>query len=193
MPESPPPGSPQLDALAERLAAIEQRSDAMAKSQEATALEMREIRKLYHTEFAGRLQSMQAELDRYHEAERGHLFDDILGGLAKLYNSHEPIMGDIADPKDAKRVAFVFLELVELLQAYGVGTQKSQPGDKRNPRYCQIVERVPTPDPELHDTVVQSRCTGFYIENRPLVKELVDVYIFAQPTAGTSADNQPIN
>jgi len=178
----------RLDAFDTSLTQIERGIGELAGSQAAVATEMREIRKLYHTEFAGRLAAMQTELDRYHEADRGRLFDDILTALAKLYTDHEPLRGDIVDPTLAKRISYLFLDWADLLTSHGVGAQKSQPGGKRNPRYCQVVERVPTDDPALHDTVARSRSTGFYIENRPLVKELVDVYIYTNTTAATPAE-----
>lgn len=32
----------------------------------------------------------------------------------------------------------------------------------------------------MHDTVVSSKGTGFYTEKRPLIKELVDVYVYKE-------------
>ena len=70
---------------------------------------------------------------------------------------------------------------------------KSKAGEKRNVRHCQIVERIPTDDSELHDTVAASHSTGFYKGNRTIIKELVDVYFFdrkgsAVPEAAPEAD-----
>jgi hypothetical protein len=41
----------------------------------------------------------------------------------------------------------------------------------------------------LHDTIVKSRSTGFYTDNRPLIKELVDIYLFDEKGTEKSAEN----
>ena len=74
----------------------------------------------------------------------------------------------------------MFEDIAQVLQANGVLMQKSSAGDKRNTRYCQVVERIPTNIPEQHDTVAKSRGTGFYIENRSLIKEPVDIFLFSE-------------
>ena len=74
----------------------------------------------------------------------------------------------------------MFQDMLQILENKGVNAQKSSPGDKRNTRHCQVIERIYTDKPELHDTVVSSRNTGFYVENRSLVKEMVDVYLFKE-------------
>ena len=66
--------------------------------------------------------------------------------------------------------------------------QKSSPGDKRNNKFCQIVEKIETDNPELHDTVASSKGTGFYTEKRPLIKELVDVYVYKEAAAASTAE-----
>jgi hypothetical protein len=76
-----------------------------------------------------------------------------------------------------------------MLEANGVSKLRSAPGDKRNTRHCKAIERIPTDKPDLHDTVALSRNTGFYVENRSLVKELVDVYVFAGANADRPAEN----
>jgi molecular chaperone GrpE (heat shock protein) len=145
--------------------------------------EVREMHKLYHNEFAGRLQSMQAELEQYREAEKGRAFDVVLGEIAKLYCIYEPLLALLEDgANDAvrKQTRYLFLDIEEILEAHRVCKQKSSPGDKRHTKFCKVTERIPTSDPVLHDTVVRSLSTGFYIDNRPLVKEQVDIYFLDQ-------------
>jgi hypothetical protein len=89
-------------------------------------------------------------------------------------------LNDITDEKLKKRMRYMFEDIVQILEANGVFKQKSKQGDKRNTRHCQVVERIPTSDAELHDTVVQSRGTGFFVENRPLIKEQVDIYLYSE-------------
>lgn len=146
-----------------------------------TFTELHEIHKLYHNEFAGRLKSMQDELDAYHKVDRGHAFDSILSVIARIYGNNETLVDEIADPKTKKHVKYMLLDILDLLEEYGVQRLKSNPGDKRNTRHCQVLERIPTDDPALHDTIVASHNSGFYMENRTIIKEMVDIYLYECP------------
>lgn len=171
-------------AAGEMKAEIEKIRHDIAESAEAskkTFAELREIHKLYHNEFAGRLKSMQDELDTYHKADRGHAFDGILSAIARIYGNNETLVDEIADPKTKKHVKYMLLDILDLLEEYGVQRLKSNPGDKRNPRHSQVLERIPTDDPTLHDTIVASHNSGFYMENRTIIKEMVDIYLYERP------------
>lgn len=169
--------SEELSTIQLGIESIQQDAKTLAEGVKKTTEEIREIHKLYHNEFATRLKSMQDELDHYHEIDRGRVFDGILGEVAKLYSDYESVIEDIAEEKVQKRIRYLFEDIEQILEAHGVVKQKSKTGEKRNTRYCQVIERIPTDTNELHDTVVQSRGTGFYIENRPLIKERVDIYL----------------
>jgi hypothetical protein len=121
---------------------------------------------------------MQEELECYRERDKGRAFDEILGEIAKIYINNEAVIDVIVDVKIKKQVSYMFMDIIQILEANGVHRQKSNIGDKRNTRYCQIIERIPTDNPDLHDTISLSRSTGFYIEGRSLVKELVDIFLF---------------
>lgn len=142
--------------------------------------EIHKVHKLYHNEFASRLQSMQEELERYREIEKGRIFDDILRDIAKLYSENLSVLEEILDEKAHKRLRYMFLDMLQLLESHGVSKLKSKQGDKRNTKHCQIIERISTDNPELHDTVAKSLNIGFYVENRSLVKEMMHMYIYAQ-------------
>lgn len=179
------------------LAEMERMGSAVSKTMSGIAGELHELHRLYHNEFAGRLKSMQDELDRYHDADRGNAFDGILGAIARIYTNNESLFDEISDPKTRKSIKYMLLDLSDLLEEYGVSMLKSEVGDKRNVRHCQIVERIPTDDPELHDTIAASRSTGFYRGNRTIIKELVDVYFFdrkgsavSETTPETDADKE---
>lgn len=167
---------------------LEQTVGAIADSSAKAAIEIREMHKLYHNEFANRLKSMQDELERYREVDKGRAFDDILREVAKLYSENESIIESISDEKVKKRVRYLLMDLLQILEMHGVCKQRSNPGEKRNTRHCQIIERIPTNDPALHDTVAQSRSAGFYVENRSLVKEFVDIYLLGEMCADELAD-----
>lgn len=187
------PNSEQSDSLSDEILSVkeiivqvEQNVKSAMDLSSKIAGEVREIHKLYHNEFAGRLKSMQDELERYREAEKGRVFDGILSEVAKLYSDNESISDDTTDPKLKKRIDYILMDIVQILEANGVVEQKSKVGDKRNTRYCQVVERIETDNPELHDTVALSRNTGFYTENRALIKELVDIYLYSEKPAEQS-------
>lgn len=184
-PVEAPPYPKQDDVTAgEMKAELEKISRVIAESAEAskkTFTELRDIHKLYHNEFAGRLKSMQDELDTYHKADRGHAFDSILSAIARIYGNNETLVDEIDDPKTKKHVKYMLLDILDLLEEYGVQRLKSNPGDKRNTRHCQVLERIPTDDPALHDSIVASHNSGFYMENRTIIKEMVDIYLYERP------------
>ena len=72
----------------------------------------------------------------------------------------------------------MLMDIEDLLGVYGMEKLRSEPGEKRNPRHCQILGRIPTDDPAKHDTVAKSYNSGFYIGNRTVIKEVVDIYIY---------------
>ena len=175
------------EAIQTAIGNVEENVRVLANSSLKITGEVREMHKLYHNEYASRLKSMQDELDRYREIDKGRIFDDILGEIAKLYSDYESLVDDVADEKVNKRIRYMLEDIVQILQANGVFKQKSKHADKRNTRHCQVIERIPTATQELHDTVVKSRGTGFYIENRSLIKEPVDIYLYSETAEEKSA------
>lgn len=165
------PDTAYVEKINQRLANIE-------SSEQRVFSEIREMHKLYHSEFAGRLKSMQEEIDYYRKIDKGRIFDDILFVIAKIYCDNESLEEEVQEPKAKKSIRYLLMDLEDLLQLYGVQLLKSKPGDKRNPRHCQVCERIATDNPTLHDTIAKSYNTGAYIDNRTIIKELVDIYIF---------------
>lgn len=174
------------EANVELIAKVTQVSTAVSGALTGISSEIHELHRLYHNEFAGRLKSMQDELDRYHNADRGNAFDGILSAIARIYINNESLIDEISDPKTQKNVKYMLLDLSDLLEEYGVLMLKSEIGAKRNVRHCQIVERIPTDNPDLHDTIAASHSTGFYKGNRTIIKELVDVFFFDKKESTTS-------
>ncbi|MDR1149270.1 MAG: hypothetical protein LBK66_11630 [Spirochaetaceae bacterium] len=167
---------------------LERELKIIAEASVKTTGEIREVHKLYQNEFDKRLRFMQGELDKYHERDRGLVFDEILRELAGLYSDNEPFIEKIADNKGKKWISGIFFGILQILEANGVHKLKSKPGDKRNTRHSQIVKLIPVENPDLHDTVASSRSAGFYIENRSLVKERVEIYRFEGTSAGNPAE-----
>lgn len=140
--------------------------------------EVREMHKLFHSEFAGRLKTMQDELEQYRKIDKGRIYDDILAAVARIYGNNETLADEVAESKAKKSIRYMLMDIEDLLGVYGMEKLRTQQGDKRNPRHCQILNRIPTDDPAKHDTVAKSYNSGFYIGNRTVIKEVVDVYIF---------------
>jgi len=181
----------EFNKLNEILSSLEHMGSNVHNIAESTSKitgEIKEIHKLYFNEFSGRLQSMQKELEQYREIDKGRVFDGILRDVAKLYSNYESILDEVMDEKLKKRIGYMFLDILQILEINGVCKQKSKSGDKRT-RHCKIAERVSTDNPDLHDTLVKSHSTGFYIENRSLVEELVDIYIFTEAPDDKSVKN----
>ena len=140
------------------------------------------LHKLYHNEYAGRLRNVENDLAHYENIEKGKAFDGILTEIAKLYANNAAAAEEISEPKLQKQMRYLFLDLLQILESHGICKLESKPGDMRNAKFCQVTERVPTNDPALHDTVAKSVGVGFYIENRPLLKEMIHVHVYDEHT-----------
>ena len=175
------------------LSGIDSRLDGIADTERRIFSEVREMHKLYHTEFAGRLKSMQDELEQYRKIDKGRAYDDILAAIARIYGNNETLADEVSEPKAKKSIHYMLLDLEDLLSVYGMCKLRSSPSEKRNPRHCQILNRVPTDDPEKHDTVAKSYNSGFYIGNRTVIKELVDIYFFEGQAVKPGTENNSTN
>ena len=169
-----PPTEETLQQFMENMTSLNHKLENIEATTSKSDKTMQELHKLYHTEFAGRLKKMQEELDNYHEVDKGRIHDDVLIDIAKLYSANEDLVGLLGN----ERIKYLFMDLLQILESNGVTKLKSKTGVRRNTRHCQVIEQTPTDNQELHDTVVESMNTGFYIENRTFIKEIVHVYVF---------------
>lgn len=180
--ESPPsdatPSSVQAVVDVDCLKQIEGRLESIAGTEQRLFSEVREMHKLYHSEFAGRLKAMQDELEQYRKFDKGRAYDEILAAIARIYGNNETLADEVVEPKVKKSIRYLLMDIEDLLGVYGMEKLRSEPGEKRNPRHCQILGRIPTNDPAKHDTVAKSYNSGFYIGNRTVIKEVVDIYIY---------------
>ncbi|MCL1988189.1 MAG: hypothetical protein FWG64_09510 [Firmicutes bacterium] len=168
----------------ENLTEIEQNIEQMnetvksiAEHQAQTFAEVKEIHKLYHNNFARQIKNMQEEIEKYREIESNRIFDGILTEFAKFYNDNTKLLETLANEVSKANFTYMFDELLQILEVYGVLPFKSEIGDKRNVKYCKIIKKIPTEDATLHDTIAKSCNTAFYAENRTLVRENVEIYI----------------
>lgn len=157
---------------------IKQKLDSLLDYSSKSATEIREMRKLYHNEFSTRLNALQGEVDRYHAIEKGQIYDGLLTSIARLYSENIDLLDVELEDRIHKRIKYMFMDMLEILDSYGVQKQESKEGDKRNTRYCKIVNKIATDNPDMNDTVSRSVNVGFFVDNRPLVKEDVDVYLY---------------
>lgn len=137
--------------------------------------ELREIHKLCQNFYAGRMHAAEQELDRYHEIESGRAFDSILKQIAQIYINNETFPSQIEDDKTRKRVSYILLDLLQILEEYGIKPHTSSNGDKIS-RFVSSVGYVETDDPDQDGKIAESVQTGFYRENSPLMRELVKLY-----------------
>ena len=177
-----PPSSPQVDPPppdVDYFRQIDGKLESIAGTEQRLFSEVREMHKLYHAEFAGRLKAMQDELEHYRKIDKGRAFDDILASIARIYDNNETLADEVVEPKAQKSIRYMRMDIEDLLGMYGMEKLRSEPGEKRNPRHCQVLNRIFTDNPAKHDTVAKSYNSGFYLGNRTVIKEVVDIYIYA--------------
>lgn len=184
--EAPPPQPVDANSLTQ----IEVKLESIAGTEQRLLSEVREMHKLYHSEFAGRLKAMQDELEQYRKIDKGRAYDDILAAIARIYGNNETLADEVTEPKAKKSIRYLLMDIEDLLGVYGMAKLRSEPGEKRNPRHCQILGRIPTDDLAKHDTVAKSYNAGFYIGNRTVIKEVVDIYFYEGAAASGEAGEQ---
>ena len=170
-----------LGDIKSHLSHVDEKVTSIEASTSKTKDEIHQLHKLFHNEYAGRLRKVESELAHYQNIEKGKAFDGILTEIARLYAENFAAADEISEPKLQKQMRFMFLDLLQVLESNGINKMESKMGDKRNAKHCQVTERISTDNPALHDTVAKSVRVGFYIENRPLLKEMVHVYICDEP------------
>ena len=138
--------------------------------------ELREIHKICQNFQAGRIRAAESELEKYRDIDRGRAFDDILRDIARIYVDHESLPASIDDETLRKRVGYILLDVLQVLECYGVHPQKSEQGSERKLRLTHVVGYEDTEDQELHGKIAESVQTGFCRENHPIIQELVKLY-----------------
>ena len=72
----------------------------------------------------------------------------------------------------------MFSQLEDLLTDYDAEVQQSEVGEVRKGRSTKVIEKVPTGDQTLHNTVALSRRPGVVKDRIVLYPEYVDVYVY---------------
>ena len=102
-------GSPPETETSEKR--IDERLQNIEDTERRLFSEVREMHKLYHSEFAGRLKTMQDELEQYRKVEKGRVYDDILAAIARIYGNNETLEEEVADPKAKKSIRYMLLDI----------------------------------------------------------------------------------
>ena len=152
--------------------------------------EVRDIHKVCQNFLAGHLRELETELDKYHDIDRGRAFNDVLESIARIYLDYEHLPDEIDDTRIKQRTKYFLLDIIQVLESYGVHVQKSNLGEKRNLRFTQVEGYVETEDEALIDTVAESKRTGFYREKSAVIKEIVSLYIKKEIKNEQEANNE---
>ncbi len=182
------PSPPPVDT--DSFTRLETKLENIEGTEQRLFSEVREMHKLYHSEFAGRLRAMQDELEQYRKIDKGRAYDDILAAIARIYVNNETLADEVTEPKAKKSIRYLLMDIEDLLGVYGMAKLRSEAGEKRNPRHCQILGRIPTDNPAKHNTIAKSYNAGFYIGNRTVIKEVVDIYIYEGDEAVSETEEQ---
>lgn len=152
-------------------------NESMKQLSDRIFSELRDIHKVCQNFIAGSLVKAEEELDTYHSIERGSAFDDVLRNIASIYIDYEDLPEIVGNEKTRKRINYMLMDILQVLESYGVKIQKSIQGEERKLRLTKTAEYIETDNPELYGKIARSKRTGFRRDNNALIKELVSVYV----------------
>lgn len=143
-------------------------------------------------------QGMQHDLDELKAQQSGEQFNPILKEIATIYSEYQVLLDEELPLRARKNLMALFEQLEDLLADYDAEVVRSEVGSVRQTRSCKIVNKVPTANSELHNTIFVSRKPGVMRGRMVLYQELVDVYIFdstlsaADESTGENQDTLPV-
>jgi molecular chaperone GrpE (heat shock protein) len=187
-PEYPPPtesGSPRespFEVCERMMNEISRQILMITENQDRNG---QELKNLYNS-YTGilRLHDKAAEeLERHRKGLYLQLLDPLLIALARIYidylgNVERLNAEQLEDQRLKNNFSNMFDEILQILEENDVKTHVTKAGEKWSPKFCKIGKKTPAAEKEQHGTVIQSISPGFYIDNRVLMPESVDVYIF---------------
>ena len=172
-------GGSSLQNMQQDIESIKNDMVVIKQSTNSTIDKIEKIHKTIHYKFVNEIESLEKELDQYHNNEKGLFLDDILRHIACIYSNNESFIENSSPEEGKEQVKILLLELNQILELNGVSKLRSRVGAKRDKQHCMINKMCLTVQSELDGTVAKSYNTGFYIGNRTLVHEVVDVYYLA--------------
>lgn len=191
-PEPEPAAAPQCAAGIRMLEQMDGRLNGICGTEQQIIGELRSLHKLFQNEVSGRIAGMNADIERYRKQENGLIFDDLLRGIASVCCNYGTLPDETDDPKLKRTLELLFIELEELMEAYGVEKEQTAPGQQRRPKFTRSRTLVPTGDPALQGVIVKSHNPCYHIGNRVLVMEDADIYRYtpAPERAEISSENE---
>lgn len=124
-------------------------------------------------------QGMQRDIDVLKEQQSGEQFNPILKEIASMYVEYQSLLEDdsISDLSQ-KNIKALFEQIKDLLLDYDAEITHSEVGDTRQTRSTKIIGKVPTADPDKHNTIAVSRKPGVIRGRTVLYPEFVDVFVY---------------
>lgn len=124
-------------------------------------------------------QGMQRDLDDLRQQLSGTSFNGILKEIATMYSDYQLLLEDAEMPKRSRNnLLSLFGQMEDLLADYDAEIFVSKVGDLRPKNQCKIIEKIPTGDESLHNTIARSRKPGVIRDRLVLFHEWVDVYVY---------------
>lgn len=124
-------------------------------------------------------QGMQRDLDDLRQQLSGTSFNAILKEIATMYSDYQLLLEDEEMPRRShNNLRSLFEQMEDLLADYDAEIFVSKVGDLRPKNQCKIIEKIPTGDETLHNTIARSRKPGVVRDRLVLFHEWVDVYVY---------------
>ena len=85
---------------------------------------------------------------------------------------------DLTAEEMKKNLSYMFSQLEDLFEENGASVLVSSEGSPRKNYCCRVVEKIPTADPDKHNTVARSRKPGIIRDKTVLQPEYADIYVY---------------
>lgn len=123
-------------------------------------------------------QGMQHDLDELKAQQSGEQFNPILKEIATVYAEYQVLLDEELPDRARKNLLALFEQLEDLLSDYDAEVIQSEVGSVRQTRLCKIINKIATPNSNLHNTIALSRKPGVVRGRTVLYQEFVDVYVY---------------
>ena len=126
-------------------------------------------------------QGMQRDLDMLKEQMNGEQFNPLLKEIATVYVEYQSLLtDDTMSDRSRKNLLSLFEQLEDVLREYDAVVYRSVVGSVRQTKICKIIEKIPTDQQEMHNTIAVSRKPGVIRNRSVLYPEYVDVFVYDQ-------------
>ncbi len=122
---------------------------------------------------------MQHDLDELKSRVSGEQLIPVLKEISEMYVDYIFLTEcGLSAEEIKKNLKMMFSQMEDFFEEYGADVCVSSPGTQRKSRSCRVVSKVPTDDPEKHNTVVRSRKPGVIKDKAVLQPEYIDLYVY---------------